>query len=144
MIYLLPFDARHFRQLRAQPAQAWAAGLVTEKDLRALEGPSATTLMRDGKPLACAGALEYWPGRAMVWSFIGADADAAVFPKLHAHAKQFLDGLPYRRLEASVDVGFENGHRWMRALGFTVETPLQRYFQPNGGDSVGYVKIKES
>jgi hypothetical protein len=141
LIYGVPFEAKHLAQMRVQKAQAWLSG-VTEQDVKGLEGPYAGTLMRDGKPLACAGALEYWPGRALVWCWLSEDVDAAVFPALHREAKRFLDGLPIRRLEASVDVPFKNGHRWLRALGFHIETPLQRYFQPNGADSMGYVRLK--
>lgn len=143
MLYVVPFEAEHLARMQVQAAQAWLSGTVSMRDLKGLEGRHASTLMQDGRPLVCAGAVEYWPGRALVWSFLSEKADRRLFVQVHAEAKRFLDGLPFRRLEAAVDVGFEAGHRWMRALGFQVEAPLQRCFQPNGGDSVGYVRIKE-
>lgn len=110
--------------------------------LRGLENDWSSTLMEDAKPFACAGVLPYWENRALVWSFLSADVAPANFWAVHAAARQFLDGLPFRRLEAAVDVGFENGHRWMKALGFRVEAPLMRAFQVDGRDCVGYVRIK--
>lgn len=142
MIYVVPFVAAHFRQMAVQNEQQWLTQMATDADMRGLEGQYASTLMKDGKPLVCAGALEYWPGRALVWAFLSNTVDRRVFPRLHSEAKRFLDGLPIRRLEASVVVGFENGHRWVRALGFEVEAPLQRHFQADGQDCVGYVKIR--
>ncbi len=142
MIYVTPFEAAHLTRMQLQPAQVWAAGLIETRDLHGLEGPYSSTLMDGGVPLACAGALEYWPNRALVWSFISAQINAQRFWQLHAEARRFLDGLPFKRLEASVDVGFKAGHRWLLSLGFEVEAPLQRCFQPHGGDSVGYVRIR--
>lgn len=142
MIYVVPFAAAHYTQMAVQDEQQWLTKLATEQDMKALESAYATTLMQDGEPLVCAGALEYWPGRALVWAFLSNKVDRRVFSRVHVEAKRFLDGLPMRRLEASVMVGFENGHRWVRTLGFEVEAPLQRHFQADGQDCVGYVKIR--
>ena len=143
MIYAVPFEAKHFTQMLVQKEQEWLKNHATVESLSGLEGPYASTLMCDGRPLACAGAAPYEPHRALVWSFLSDEVDRWTFPYVHAEAVKFLARLPFRRLEASVLVGFEQGHRWMRLLGFTVEAPLQRAFLPDGSDCVGYVKIKE-
>lgn len=139
---IVPFEAEHFAQMRVQDAQKWMHQNLTVADLKGLEGPHAGTLMVDGVPLACAGALLYWPDRALVWSFLSSRVDRTNIMTVHAEAQRFIDGLPYRRLEASVVVGFEQGHRWMRLLGFEVEAPLQRAFNVDGSDCVGYVRIR--
>ncbi len=144
MIYPVPFEAEHFAQMRVQDEQKWLMKAATVTDLKVLEGPYATTLMKDGVPLACAGAVPYWKGRALVWSFLSATVDRRTFLWVHKEALAFLAGLPFHRLEASVVVGFENGHRWLKAMGFEVEAPLQRKFQEDGQDCVGYVLIKDS
>lgn len=144
MIYVVPFEASHFDRMQVQEEQAWMADMVTAQDLKGLEGPYSSTLMVDGRPMCCAGAIEYWKDRALVWSFLSAEVDRRLFPRLHTEARRFLDGLPFKRLEASVVVGFENGHRWVKALGFEVEAPLQRHFQADGQDCVGYSRIKAS
>lgn len=142
MIYVVPFEGEHLNAMVVQEAQRWLQENVSVAELKGLEGPYAATLMEDGKPLICAGVVPYWSTRALLWSFLSDWVTPANFRAVHREAKAFLAGLPFKRLEASVDVGFENGHRWMRALGFQVETPLQRAFQPDGKDSVGYVRIR--
>lgn len=142
MIYVTPFEADHFWRVKLQAAQAHFRDLVTPEGVKSLEGTHACTLMDDGKPLVCAGAFEHWPGRALVWSFLSDDVTPKNFRSVHAEGRRWLAALPFRRLEADVDVGFANGHRWMRALGFTVEAPLRRQYQPDGGDAVGYVRLK--
>ncbi|MDP3939806.1 MAG: hypothetical protein Q8R92_16940 [Deltaproteobacteria bacterium] len=142
MFYVVPFEAEHYGQMEIQPAQERMRQLVAAADLKSLEGPYAVTLMDDGKPLICAGALLYWKDRALVWSFLSSRVGRRNMAVVHREAMRFLDALPIRRLEASVDVGFEQGHRWMKMLGFEVEAPLQRRFQVDGTDCVGYVRIR--
>ena len=142
MMYLTPFEADHYRQMRVQDAQSHMATVVSLEDLKGLENMLSVTLMDDGKPLVCAGVLPYWVNRGLVWSFLSSRVNAGNFWAVHSHAKKWIAGLPFRRLEASVDVSFLNGHRWIKALGFKVETPLQEKFQPGGRDSVGYVRIR--
>ena len=139
---MVPFAAEHYTQMDVQHAQAIMRDIVSIDGLRGLECPYASTLMQDGLPLACAGAAKYWEGRALLWSFLSSRVDARNFRQVHAAAHQFLSGLPYRRLEASVEIGFEAGHRWLRLLGFKVETPLLRRFGCDGSDHVGYVLLR--
>lgn len=142
MIYMVPFEAIHYAQMDVQPAQETMRGLITVESLKGLESEFSTTLMEDGKPLACGGAIQYWPNRALVWTFLSNKVNKDNFRVVHAAVKQGIDGLPFNRLEASVDVGFKQGHRWMKLLGFRVEAPFQEAFQVDGSDSVGYVRIK--
>jgi hypothetical protein len=142
MIYVVPFEADDFRRLRVQHDQAWLTKYATVEKLKTLEGPYSGTLMKDGKPIACAGALPYWEGRALVWSFLGDDLSVSDLLRIAREAKRFLTGLPFRRLEASVAKDFVKGHQFIRMLGFDMETPLQKCFQIDGSDTVGYVRIK--
>lgn len=141
-MHVVPFEAEHFALMRVQGEQDWLSRVATVEDMRVLEGPYSSTLMVGARPMACAGVVPYWKGRGYLWSFLSAEVDRWTFPALHAEAKRFLAGLPFTRLEASVDVGFANGHRWLKALGFEVETPLQRKFLETGADAVGYVRIR--
>lgn len=142
MIHVIPFRAEHYFEMRVQADQAWMESYMKLDDLRGLENVWSASLMDGGVVLACAGVLPYWEQRALVWSFLSADVNKHNFKTVHTAAKEFLDGLPFARLEAAVAVGFKNGHRWVKALGFEVESPLMRKFQVNGGDCVGYVRIK--
>lgn len=143
MIYLTDFEAAHISRISLQPSQAWIVPHLEVKRLKALEGPWAVTIMRDGLPVLCTGALAYWEDRAMLWGFVGKDITARNFLEVHHLARAHMNGLPFRRLEMYVDVDFTEGHRWAKTLGFTLEAPRMRGFQMNGEDSALYAKIKE-
>lgn len=144
MIYTVPFQARHFKALKIQSAQTELLHLLSEEAVRAWEGPYATTVMRDGTPVLIAGVLPIWEERAYLWSFLSDDITPGEFVAVHRATKRSIDGLPYRRVEAAVEVSFEQGHRWVKALGFECETPdtVMKAFMPNGGDCKLYAKVK--
>jgi RimJ/RimL family protein N-acetyltransferase len=54
---------------------------------------------------------------------------------------EFLDNAPYRRIEATVDVGFKQGHRWIKMLGFELEGYMRAY-RPDGADMLLYARVK--
>lgn len=144
MIHPVPFAADHFRRMSLQPAQARFVRLVTEEQLHVLEGPLSFTLLDDTTPLACTGAWQLWHNRAYVWAFIADKVTPAIFGEVHSFARAFVGGLPFRRLEMAVDVGFENGHRWAKAMGFDLETPEpMRAFHADGRDAFLYARINE-
>ena len=68
------------------------------------------------------------------------------WPQLHKLVLRGIDGLQrdpaYKRLEVSVFVEFKAAHRWARLLGFEVEAPLARCYDPSGRDYVLYVRIR--
>lgn len=144
MIYPVPFRAEHLRAMKLQAAQAWAAGALTTEALRAFEGPHAATVMRDGRPVMAGGAVRIWDDRAYLWAWLADDMAPGEFLAMHRLVKRHLDSLPFRRIEAAVDVAFEQGHRWMKFLGFTCETPdtAMTAFLPNGADCRLYSKVK--
>lgn len=141
MMYVVPYEAGHIARMRVQAAQAWLVSRQAPAVLRSLENEYASTLMVDGTPIACAGAVPLWEGRAYVWSWIGDSVCTANFRAVHRHAKEFLAGLPFRRLEATVDCAFEAGHRWVKALGFTMEAPRMVAFEVDGRDSALYARV---
>lgn len=143
MIYIVPYKAEHARQMKLQTAQAWAEQGLSDDDLRGLEGPHAGTVMEDGVPLLCGGAWPIWASRAVVWSLVSEKVTVRNFRGLHTVVKRFLAGLPFKRLEVSVVKGFEPGCRWVEALGFWMESPLQEAFLVDGSDAVGYVRIRK-
>ena len=134
-MYAVPFEAGHVGALGFDSVPADAA--------RALEGAYAVTLMADGKPILAAGVIPMWEDRGFLWAFMSPAADRRVFRALHTFAKMFVANLPFRRLEAAVEVGFEAGHRWVRSLGFVCEAPLARSFRADGKDCALYALVKE-
>ena len=123
LLYPVSYRAEHVRTMDLQPAQIWMESGVDLDRLRSLENVHAYTLMEDGQPLACGGAIPLHAGRAYLWAYLSSRIDAPLFHRVHGWAKSFIRGLPFRRLEATVDAEFVPGQRWVRALGFVCETP---------------------
>lgn len=144
MMYAVPFRAEHALALTLQPSQSWGAQYMTFDVMRELECVFAHTLMVDGTPIACCGAVPFGAHRALVWALIGDQVSARIFVEVHKWAKQFLDGLPFRRLEAVAEPGFDAANRWLVALGFELEAPKMTAFFEHGGDGAGYARIGEA
>jgi len=142
MITYTPFKAEHLLNLELQDAQAHLRDRLDISGLRTLENEWANTLCVDGRVAVCAGFIEIWPGRAMVWSFLGKDLNSKNFLEFHNIAKRFVDLVPYKRLEAYVRCDFKAGHRWIKALGFKQESACMEAFEPDGSDHALYSKIK--
>ncbi len=80
--------------------------------------------------------------RAIAWTLIGKDAG----PHMRAitrKVKQMLDDAAPERTEMYVDCQFQNGHRWAKMLGFTLEAPCMRKHGYLGNDEALYARIKE-
>lgn len=142
MITFTPFKAEHILGLQVQDAQKWTTEFLDLQQLRALEGDRSTTLWENGKPILCTGVAAYWHNRGMVWSFVGSNVTRHNFLEVHNLGQQFIDSLPFDRLELYVDVDFRAGHRWAKALGFEMECERMKKFQVNGGDCALYAKVR--
>lgn len=134
---IVPFQVEHLQGLRLQPAQAGSPLLAPEQ--AGLLG-HAYTALSEGEPVACGGLYELWPGRALAWTYLGASVGRE-FVALHRTVKRHLELAPWRRVEAYVEAGFPQGHRWVRTLGFTLEGFL-RGFMPDGKDMVLYSRVR--
>lgn len=121
MIYPVPFRAEHLQGLELQRSQAWTSERLAIEDQRTLEGPLSSTLMEDGRPLVCTGAVAFTEHRALLWTFVSNRVTARNFRVVHRWAKIFLRSLKFRRLEATTELDFVQGHRWLKALGFERE-----------------------
>jgi len=134
---IVPFKAEHLQGLRLQPAQM-SAPLVTPEQAERL-GQAYTALIAD-EPVACGGLYELWPGRALAWTYLGSGVGRE-FITLHRVVRGHLDTARWRRVEAYVDAGFTNGHRWVKALGFGFDG-LLRGFMPDGSDMALYSRVR--
>lgn len=138
---ITPFQAEDFHLLVPQPAQAWVRDVVTSAELRDAQGPNSCTAWVDGEPMWCFGWFEVCPTRAVVWTFMSANAGPH-FTAIHREAKARIEALPHRRVETTVDWDFDAGHRWVRMLGFDLEHPRLRAYRADGGDSALYARVK--
>ena len=143
MWYVVPFEAKHLFQMDFQESQKWILPYLEYNKVKTLENEWASTVMLDGKPMLCGGPLPDGAHRAILWSVISKEVGHSVFRIIHRYVKNYLDGLPFRRLEAAVDVDFKAGHRWMTALGFKIDAPVMRAFQVDGRDCALYAKVRD-
>lgn len=136
------YAPEHLKALKLQPAQAFCGSQITAEVLEGLQDVEAYTALIDGEPIAIAGLIELWPGRAMAWSFLGEKAGPHMLALTRVIGR-FLKMCEHARIEAYVDPTFEAGHRWMELLGFERETPgAMRRFTPDGRDQTLYARVK--
>lgn len=142
MIELIPFQTEHWQNLDEQEATAYCRDLVTPDQVRNLETqPYSYSIQKNGRVLACAGVIEYWPGRAEAWAMMG-NSSRKDFLAIHNAAKRFFEVCPIRRIEAIVELGFEEGHRWAKALGFELEAPCMSKYSVDGRDYAMYARVR--
>lgn len=140
---MVNYKAEHLDQIVEQKATAYLRAYITPDHMRELEKSKMSyTGIVNGRVVFCAGVIEYWPGRGEAWTFIDGDCKKE-FYAIHKIVKRFLEVCPVKRVEATVDVGFEQGHRWVKNLGFKLEAPVMKSYMPGGGDSSLYAKVRD-
>ncbi len=135
---VVPFESEHLDLLHLQGAQAFVE-LGKTYALR-LDKQDSWTALEGDTVLACAGVIRAWPGRALAWALIGQEAGAH-FVALTRAVRRYMDMIPDRRVEAVTDSNFEQGHRWLRMLGFAHEGRL-RLYTPDGRDVDLYARLR--
>ena len=137
-----PWQTHDTVKITAQPAQQYLYRIVDVRgDFTELsEKGLAWTAEHDGKILAIAGGDPQWENRAIAFALI-AESAGRFFPAIHKAVRDFLIRTPYRRIEATVDVGFKEGHRWIKMLGFELEGYMKAY-RPDGADMLLYARVK--
>lgn len=140
---IVRFLPKHLLELRLQPAQGSLRASILKPEYGtalALAGPCFSILV-DERPVACAGAQEFHPGRAEIWALLSRDSRPLMRQMTRA-ARGWFDQCGYARLEINVATDFEAGHRWARMLGFQVEGPEKLAFAPDGRGAIPYVRLK--
>jgi hypothetical protein len=142
MIEVVRFQAKHMAQIEDQEINAYLRPFITGAHIRALEeAQHSFTGLSNGRAVVCAGVTEYWPNRGEAWAILDLSCKKE-FLGIHHAVRNFLNTYPLRRIEAAVDVGFEAGHRWAKALGFQLEASRLRAYRPDGGDCSLYARVK--
>lgn len=143
MLTVVPFREAHLKALQLQEAQAYLEPIMRQPGYGqtfAEAGPAYTALV-DGRVVGCLGVAELWEGRGAAWALLARDRPAH-FLAVHRAVKAFLDGYQLRRVEAYVDVGFEEAHRWMRLLNFRLETPEPMRSFAEDRDMYMYARVR--
>ncbi len=142
MLEVERFKATDLKEIMEQPAMAYLGEFITDANRVEMEkGLWSYTVRVKGRALMCAGVTEYWPNRGEAWAIIDRDVKVE-FLRIHRVVKRFLDVCPLRRIEATIDLDFKQGHRWVEMLGFKLEAPKMKAYRPDGRDASLYALVK--
>lgn len=132
------FKPEHLTRMRLQPHQAVSVTDTRYVELLAQSGECYTVSVGE-TVLLCGGIAKGLWETGTLWAFVSADIGRHFLGIHRATARLLtLAGLP--RIEASVEVGFSPGCRWLELLGFEEEGRMRRY-GPNGADHFRYARV---
>lgn len=126
-------------KIEIRPEQEYVAEWMLHDDpvLHELRDVGLLKTIEDGdRVVAILGACPEWDGRATLWALISVHATYEITPI----AIGLLEELPFFRVEATVDVGFKQGIKWLVHMGFQVEGYLRKY-RPDGKDMIMMAKV---
>lgn len=127
-------------ELEPQPAQRRQSPCTPDSLFRLIQSGPVWAVRLDGKLVALCGHTPMWQGRTAAWAFLGADSGPAMVQITRATRRLFDDlRVEFPRIEAYVDRHHEEGHRWMRLLGFKKEGLMRKF--ANGIDYVMYARV---
>lgn len=135
------FSAGDIDRMVVQPQQEWGAQNITPEGQERLSQQEHSYTAYDGdEVIACFGIVPYWSGRGYGWTFISANIGSRI-RYVTRICREIFASCGIRRIEASVNVGFKEGHRWMKLLGMTKECDCAKAFSPDGGDCALYARV---
>lgn len=140
---VVPLKPEHLECLELQEAQKNFNQLILDPDHyveMVTENGHAYAVIDDEKTYCVAGLIELWPERQLLWSLMSKDAGPHLFFITRA-AKNLLTLFGSKRVEATIDVNFKEGHRFIKLLGFQMEAELMRAYEPDGTDCSLYARI---
>lgn len=140
-MHVIPFEPFHLRALVLQESQSWMGPMLKEDYGEALvkSGP-CFTLEDSGRVIICAGLVNMWENRAQAWALISGDAGKN-FTRIFRAMRSFIELQETKRIEATVDANFEQGHRLMKMLNFQYEGIMRAYL-PDGRDVAMYGRVR--
>ena len=136
-----PWQKGDTERILLQPSQEPLRDYIQQVDLGGLSAEGLAMVGEvDSEILIIAGLAPQWQGRAIAWVMLSRNARRQ-FVTIHRAVRDFLINSGVRRIEATVDIGFEQGHRWMKMLGFEPEGYMKG-FRPDGGDQILYARVR--
>jgi len=137
-----PFIASDLSAIDLQDGQAYLSSFITPEQAAALEKTDwAYTGCEGDRVLGSCGVIPMWQGRGLAWAYLSKYAARQKFIEVHRTVRRFLDACYLQRIEMTVDCEFEQGHRWARMLGFTMEAECMKAYRPDGGDCALYARV---
>lgn len=135
-------DGDEYR-IKFQASQRYMSDIIADAgdDFRLTANSTGMTVLEsNGEVLAMGGIIRIWEGRGQAWMFISKNVRPHM-TALHRLVKTILINSDLRRIEATVDVGFDAGMRWMKMLGFEMEGYMKGYM-PGGSDAVLFARVR--
>ena len=141
---LIPYRKEHVMPLLDQPINRDSRADFIGGLAEWAEKQNSFTGIINDVPVVCGGVLEYWPGRAQIWTIFNAESKENFVPVFRG-IKRFLaeQGKTFRRLEISVPCNFELGRRRAELLGFKLECGFAEAFLPDGTDCALYSLVRK-
>ena len=127
-------------QLEPHAGQAAQAPLSSDNLYALIHSGPAWSVRLDGKLVALGGHTPVWPGRTILWGYLGGDcgpALAAMTKEVRRNVRDMLVEFP--RMEAYAERHHVPGHRWLKLLGFKQEGLMRKFY--NDRDYVLYAKV---
>lgn len=140
---VVKFEPKHLNELVEQNEMEHMKTFFSEAQKQTLAAsPFAFSgIAPDGRVVVCAGVSVLWENRGAAWTVFNPHCRRE-FLCIHNAVRRFLESCPLRRIEAAVDYGFERGHRWIKLLGFSVETERAKAYLPSGNDATLYARVR--
>lgn len=127
-------------QGRVQGSQIRELSHVPANLARVARLPGSAMTVRVGESvLLCGGLIPEGPRNGLLWALLSKDAGAHML-FLHRGVCRFIDSHNLRRVEATVECGFQEGCRWLTLLGFKSEGTMQAY-GVHGEDHWRFAKV---
>ena len=140
MIKAVPYKAEHFLELYKESTEG-DVGHSVQYLAKQHEWNPATTLMYDGRIIACSGVSQLWPGVGALWTLITKNkpGNGVLFIGIANHwINQIMEG--YRRIQAEVLASDESAVRFAEFMGFECEG-LMKSYGPLGQDYYLYARV---
>ena len=136
-----PYEQYDETRMSFQTAQSYMGDYIENMDLAPLADHGLVWTGEHGENVVAMGGLvPIWKGRAHAWMLISPEAGKHMMT-IHRAVKKQLVRSPFTRVEATVDVGFKEGNRWMKMLGFELEGYLRAY-RPDGADMLLFARVR--
>lgn len=134
----------HFDTFQLQDEQLYFSEIIKDKDeyvKMVCQDGDAFAVVCHGETMCIAGLVKVWDGRSILWSLMSRNVGKNMWFIVKA-ARNLIDLFGEKRVEATVDCDFKNGHRFMRLLGFRCEAERMVGFEPGDRDCSLYARIK--
>lgn len=141
---VVPFVPEHIDALRDFGSQDYlvTSGSREELGLLVRHGRHLSFFAEDVL-IGCAGVTPVHEWRGIAWALLRSGLPES-FLALHRNVARELSKEPYARIEAYVDPSFKPAVRWIKLLGFRLETPYKAYFFPDGRGASEWVRCNSS